>query len=256
MKKNKLNKGKRVGYALMGLSAVALIGVGFSTWVVQIQDTKETGNVTVDVADVQDQTLKIELGGTSGVVDGNIRFDAPKSDNSGPIQFAGEGDGEDLEFKIEFSIDMADNQVQYFNGVTVQAGGDNLATIQGWITNNWITAPMSFDGNTPGGLIDSTWTAAGDHYLAAGKSVDSQATWDTHVNVALSGTKRTYAVTCKFGWGSAFSGKNPSLHDDADENANASLTALKAFKAAASQTTFKLTLKHDPQASGKVTISA
>lgn len=56
---NKYNKGKSVAIVTAALAAVALVGVGFSTWVIGIQNKETSGDVNIQADDVKYKSLTI-----------------------------------------------------------------------------------------------------------------------------------------------------------------------------------------------------
>ena len=64
---NKFNRGKFIGVVAASLSAVSLMGVGFATWVIGYQTKETSGDVTIDVDEVQYKSLRIGVKFTKGI---------------------------------------------------------------------------------------------------------------------------------------------------------------------------------------------
>lgn len=222
----KIKHNKILTYSMLGLAAVSLVGVAFSSWLVQETQGAKVENITVSVADVQDKSLII----TDAKVDENdstFRFDAKKEDTTGPIIYTGDTGGEDLTFGITFKVKNALNAdgtaaADNFGGVNVKwEVTDDTAgqALKSAITNNYIVSPLSdSDVALPEFTIGS----------ASGTNVEVTYGADT-VKTTL-----TVSVTFSFAWGSVTNNKNPGEYATTDNPATTqtALQVLDALRAA------------------------
>lgn len=65
---NKYSKGKNIGIVTAALAAVALVGVGFSTWIVGVQNKESSGDVSITADSVEYKSLSIATSFTSIVI--------------------------------------------------------------------------------------------------------------------------------------------------------------------------------------------
>lgn len=241
MKKKNIKKGRLATYTIFGLASVSLIAVGFSAWIVQTDIVETLGNVTVEVADVDNQTVSI-LEAT--MTDGTFKLDAAYDDDEGPIVWD-ETNFEDLSLGFEFQ--WAINESANFNGifyrlVETTTGSEQIlkAFTEGDYENeknidtaNLVTFPGKFGSENEKYCIIPeeaivTDSSTGDSNFA----VDSESNpitdyyWKVNVNSITAGTAGEHnvhvelekgtenfkaTVTANFVWGSLFENKNPSL---------------------------------------------
>lgn len=201
------------------LACVALIGVGFASWVIT-NDVAGTADGTVEVDTVDDQTHKI----TVLTTDAKVVF-GPKTETQGSnwLRYNATGDkAEKLTVEIEFTV----------------------------------TNPDSLDDQAP--FAFTLEEADADGYYAKALEKDYVAALPTTgvgiECVAVEGTSEKYKVTITFAWGVAFGNENPSVYYNAHtanekiegtevtyaEDAKTKLTA-EAFTNLA-KATFKLTI--------------
>lgn len=194
----KINKGKLIGFVAASLSAVSLMGVGFASWVLTGTNNMDTtGNITVNVGDVEDKRVLIQ----SAVVDANnntVAFDA-NSKGSGDLGIEGTGDqAEDRTFSLTYVVRVHNGMTSAWN-VKAQLTGnaDNYKTAVN--KKKYITMPMEIGLDAEKISVSSTSTDQAGK-LTIDKSTDSATTGYTDWKVNQ---------TFKFGWGDAFAGKNP-----------------------------------------------
>lgn len=136
---NKMTKVKILTGSLFGLAAVSLVGVAFSSWVIQSTNFKTFNGFNVSVSDVSDKRLVIsEI--TSA--DQDIVFDAKKGDTTTPIVWDGES-YEDLTFNFSFTIsDVLNAEGNFTKDVGVYIQWDNPSAYSNLIGKDYITAPQ------------------------------------------------------------------------------------------------------------------
>ena len=136
---NKMTKVKILTGSLFGLAAVSLVGVAFSSWVIQSTSTKTFNDFNVSVSDVSDKRLVIsEITST----DQDIVFDAKENDTTPPIVWDGKK-YEDLTFNFSFTIsDVLNAEGNFTKDVGVYIKWENHSDYDTLIGENYITAPQ------------------------------------------------------------------------------------------------------------------
>ncbi len=220
-----MTKVKILTGSLFGLAAVSLVGVAFSSWVIQSTSTKTFNDFNVSVSDVSDKRFVIsEITST----DQDIVFDAKKDDDEGPIVWDGES-YEDLTFNFSFTIsDVLNAEGNFTKDVGVYIKWDNPSAYSNLIGENYITAPQR-NGNA---LTDSN-TSLFAHKTGTplpgdeGNGLTFEAAGDGNTDLKVT-------ATYSFAWGSAFAVEginlNPSKFAN-DDNLDDVITALEALKA-------------------------
>ena len=219
---------------MLGLAAVSLVGVAFSSWLVQETQGAKVENITVSVADVQDESLII----TDAKLDESNKtflFDAKEGDKTGPIIYTGTTGGEDLTFGITFKVEKAlkangTAAADHFGGVHVKwevTDDDAGKALKSAITNHYIVSPLS-DSNvalpsfTTIGADDSGTTTT-----VSGTNVQVTYGADTETKTTL-----TVEVTFSFAWGSETDNKNPGEYATDSATTQTALQVLDALQAA------------------------
>lgn len=226
-----MTKVKILTGSLFGLAAVSLVGVAFSSWVIQSTNSVEFNSFNVSVSDVSDKRLVIsEITST----DQNITFDAKENDTTVPIVWDGTNK-EDLTFNFSFTIsDVLNAEGNFTKDVGVYIKWDNPSAYSTLIGKNYITAPQRNGANA---LTDSN---ASLFEYKTGTAIPDESNGLTFVASGEGNTDLTVTAAYSFAWGTAFGGNNPSEFAT-DENLSTVLTALEELKDLNSQT-FTITL--------------
>ena len=154
---NKFNKGKLIGFVAASLSAVSLMGVGFASWVLTgTNDMGTTGNITVNVGDVEDKRVLIQ----SAMVDtdnNTVAFDA-NSDGSGDLGIGGTGNqAEDRTFALTYVV-RVHNRTSAWN-VKAQLTGTAVTAYKTAVnTKKYITMPTEIGLDAEKVSVSSTST--------------------------------------------------------------------------------------------------
>lgn len=240
---NKLSKGKTIGIVAGSLAAVALAGVGFSTWIINTTNTDSVEGISVTVADTKDVSVLISDAAIAAS-DNSVKFDASNTAKvSGSILSCGADDTEDLSFSITYKVTVGSDTASWEikAGIADTSGTFNTAVN----TRKYIALPSSLGliGSSDGSVVcfNSTTTSGGDlTFTTAADATDA--------------TKSVYSVTQKFtfSWGEAFANKNPVAvttsdtiytQDNKSETASlANLTANTKAMKALNLSTFNITL--------------
>ena len=216
-----MTKVKILTGSLFGLAAVSLVGVAFSSWVIQSTNTKTFNDFNVSVSEVSDKRLVIsEI--TSD--DQDIVFDAKENDTTGPIVWDGKNKA-DLTFNFSFTIsDVLNAEGNFTKDVGVKIKWDNHPDYDPLIGKYYITAPQ----RNGAALTDS------DASLFEYKTTNALPSDESNgLKFKASGdgnTDLTVTATYSFAWGSAFGGNNPSEFANED-NLDDVITALEELKA-------------------------
>ena len=228
---NKMTKVKILTGSLFGLVAVSLVGVAFSSWVIQSTSSVEFDGFTVSVSEVSDKRFVISKITST---DQDIVFDAKDGDTTPPIVWDGTDNKEDLTFNFSFTISDVLNAGNFTKDVGVYIKWDNLPAYSNLIGEIYITAPQRnrnalTDSNTSLFAYKTGTPLPGDE----GNGLTFEASGDDNTDL-------TVTAEYSFAWGTKFEGKNPSEFAT-DGNLSTVLNALKELKALNGQK-FKITL--------------
>ena len=196
---NKFNKGKLIGVVAASLSAVSLMGVGFATWIITGSESVDVNdNITVEVADVQDQRLVIS-GATVDTSFNKVRFDADKTVKTGQLLTASNDAAAQMFFKITYTVTNYTSTQPF----TISAYLTDTNGKYGLVTNNehnLIVMPTNL------GIGESEKKEA-VKFTGTGNPTATEGTVDPVI-----GSNGVYNVTqtFTFTWGTAFAEMNPS----------------------------------------------
>lgn len=198
-KTNKFSKGKTIGIVAASLAAVSLIGVGFSTWIIQTKTDATVSDISVTVADTKDISVAI----TDAAVDSannSVKFDADntkKVDDS--ILSCETSDTEDLSFAITYKVTLGENVGKWQIKAAVEDTTDgkfNTAVN----TRKYITMPAKLGITTGNECLNQDSATDAGSGLTVTKGDKDATTKKTTITVTQ---------TFTFGWGEAFASKNP-----------------------------------------------
>jgi len=223
---NKFNKGKLIGIVAASLSAVSLMGVGFASWIINGTTPNTTDEISVTVADIEDDRIFVE----GAQADGKLVFEAARGDTDGTIQTKPESSAPVLSFKVGYTVKLGKGLSDFNINAKWTLGTDTASTALGTaITNGYLASPLS----TTDTLV-STSTGHGSVYT---DDTDNK----THTNIYSKSTKgedangfSVYSVETvfHFAWGAKTETKNPSYFDDSNKHVTTALEALNGLKAA------------------------
>lgn len=233
--------GKHGTYAILGLTAVSLIGIGFSSWIINaFTEDSINKNVTVTAGDFDDKRFDFKVTSESDLT---IKFDSLSTGDSDVIK--GSGDEENLDFSFTCSINKTESISTDLKGIYVKfsdtAGKESK--IEDLVSDNIIQTPISFGENSG----DATNGRYG-YLLIAGNafktpSVPVEATYDEPAEAepkekkytcTIKESDDTYSIeiTFNFAWGSAFGYENPTNVRSDDDHYDSTITGLKTLDAA------------------------
>lgn len=273
MKKKNIKKGRLATYTIFGLASVSLIAVGFSAWIIQSDTVEALGDVTVQVAEVDNQRVQI-LEAT--MTDDAFKLDAAANDTTGPIVWDGTN-SEDLQ--LGFTFQWATTESANFNGINyrliatdtvdngegTQVADPALSNFVSDTADTLISFPGRFraDAETRDVLIPTTaigkngdeWEVKKQHIYYNANSTGltevtdsqeiTQGKYNVHVQlgVDLVSERYTATVTASFVWGSLFGNQNPSLYAT-NGNVDTVISNLNALKDAIDGKKFAFELTH------------
>lgn len=235
-----INK-KRTGFIVLGLAALSLGTIGFSSWIISGIDGTVNNKVNVKVGDVKDQRLTCELVAESQEL--NLNFDAKKG-VSGEVITADptQKEDEDLTFGFSFRI-YAATEESYATaisgkGVYLKFTTDN-ANFKNAVSSGYILSPIAFDDKEHeeteiSSMLTSEKQETPIKYGSPDGAKDiTRLTYsiEDYTDVGKSG--KTVKLTYSFAWGAVFKFKNPVELSSSDfsANDNAAKTALDAIDA-------------------------
>ena len=200
---NKFNRGKFIGVVAASLSAVSLMGVGFATWIIGYQTKETSGDVKIDVDDVQYKSLRIGVEFTKGIRLG----ETGNKTNNESFNFDGANPGDltavaKITFTLGKDFTADDFDFTKINLSIVPAGtGENEAG-KGYTDHKVLDTNVKLDKRT---------VKTGLTYFESPESISiSKAELDFETAV-VSGNYKTIVVENKkvaFTWGSMFGGNN------------------------------------------------
>lgn len=190
--KKKVRNNKVILSSILALGCLTAASVGFSSWVIAAQDTHDTSNVNVTVADVEDHRFKVKASSNSTIKLG-------PSTNGTYISYSGSESEETLDFTFSLTFTAANNNGETFNFTSL---GDQSFDIKFSFTNiNTLNINDNADGKT---YIDFPSGTIGTISKTGFSPSSSDATTDPKNSNVI-----TYSGNLN--WGSYFGGQNPSL---------------------------------------------
>ena len=226
-----LNK-KKTGIIVLGLAALSLGTIGFSSWIINGINGTANSKVNVTVGDVEDKRLTID---NLKETEKKLNFDvAPGTPSGGVIEAGSVGEAEDLSFTFSFDL-WGTSQTNFESaikgkGFKVSFASDELSTL---VTKKAICSPISIDGTEHNEEGITTFAPATDEIV-------KYATGDTSAvrlkysmtKIGESGSEKygfSVSMTYSFTWGEAFNFKNPVELKAINDDANTALDALEAL---------------------------
>lgn len=202
---NKFNKGRTIGIVAASLAAVSLLGVGFSTWIINTKsDPTSVGDISVTVADTRNISVSIT---EASVVDGTVKFDADHSKHTDKSIFScGDSDTEDLTFSLKYTVTVGSDASAW----EIKAAIDDTSTAG----NGKFTSAVSAKYFTLPDTLGIKKTDTDDSAVCLNQS---STTGTNGLTFTISdgtdggtGTKiYTVTQTFTFAWGEAFANMNP-----------------------------------------------
>lgn len=209
--KKKVRNNKVILASILALGCLTAASVGFSSWVIAAQNTEDTSNVKVTVADVVDHRFNVKASSNSTIKLG-------PSAKGAYISYSESVSEEKLDFNFKLTFTAANGNGEAFDFTSL---GDQSFNIKFSFTD---TLKINDDGNeyiifpskTIGKISQSGFTASSDVTTA---------------------TPSNNEITYKgeLAWGSYFGNKNPSELDESTVSKDSTkvdsyITGLKHLK--------------------------
>lgn len=225
-----INK-KRTGFIVLGLAALSLGTIGFSSWIINGITGGASSEVNVTVGDVEDRRLTID---NLNKTDTDLSFDvAPKTVGGGVIE-AGDVVGAKEDLSFAFSFDLWGTSQANFKaaiegkGFKVTFASDELSSL---VSSKAICSPITIGAASHHEKAITTFGEVTDkevNYEAGDTSAVRLKYSMTEINV--SGKYGfNVSMTYNFTWGEAFNFENPVQLTAIDDDAEAALDALEAL---------------------------
>lgn len=234
-----INK-KRTGFIVLGLAALSLGTIGFSSWIINGITGGASSNVNVTVGDVEDRRLTID---NLKETDKKLNFDvAPGTAGGSVIQAGSVGEAEDLSFAFSFDL-WGTSQTNFEaaiedKGFKVSFASTELSSL---VSSKAICSPITIGTASQHEEAITTFEAT-----TTDKTVNYKAGDTSAVRLKYSMTKIDGSGTGKYGfnvsmtysftWGEAFDYENPVKLEAIDDDAEAALDALEALNETESMT--------------------
>lgn len=248
-----INK-KRTSFIVLGLAALSLGTIGFSSWIISGINGTVNNDVNVKVGDVVDKRLTYEL--VEGSQELKLNFDADKKASGGGVVAADpEGEDEDLTFGFSFNIYAATEQ-SYATAISgksiyLKFATDN-AEFKSAVTSGYILSPIGIDDIEHKEGITNLASDASEtpvkYSVPDGAKNITRLTYSITDYNETGKSGKTVKLTYSFAWGGVFHFKNPVelTSDDfkagEDGTESAAETALNAIGAIQSPLNLDVTL--------------
>lgn len=196
----KIKKGKIGIYLLSSIAFISLISVGFSSWVLDKQQSDVSEKITAEIGDIVDSSITAEIIDAECKLD-PIMFDA--DDSNGGVIINGDGEvKENLTFIIAFNVQSG--FAMNANNVALNFAFDDVA-------KKYVEF---LDGNTQ--YIDTSCLVDCEITLPTtdGTVTNTSGTISNLVTYSNSFTTAKIVSTFIFKWGSAFNNANPCASTD------------------------------------------
>ena len=249
-----INK-KRTGFIVLGLAALSLGTIGFSSWIISGINGTVDNDVNVKVGDVVDKRLTYEL--VEGSQELKLNFDADKKASDGGVVAADpEGEDEDLTFGFSFRI-YAETEKNYSDAISGKKVYLTFSTInenfKSAVTSGYILSPITIDGEAHeetgiSSLASDVSETPVKYSVPDGAKNITRLTYSITDYNETGKSGKTVKLTYSFAWGGVFHFKNPVelTPDDfkagEDGTESAAETALNAIGAIQSPLNLDVTL--------------
>lgn len=231
---NKFNKGKKIGIVACVLASISLVGVGFSTWIIETRTTSNVDNITVTVADTKNASIIIS---DASATDKVVNFDADNTKTKGGLISCESSDTEDLSFTLSYKVTVGTSVSSFEIKAAIDdtSSAGNGKYTQAVNTYKYISLPTTLGLKSGTDSTDNSKVCFSNSSTTGSNGLTFAApTEDTTAQT------KTYSVTqaFSFSWGEAFAKKNPvevsssdsiySYSGSAGSSANATIETLTA----------------------------
>lgn len=206
---SKFSKGKNIGIITAALASVALVGVGFSTWVIGTQHTETDNYVSVEVDDVLYKSLRLNV--TIADNDGLYFTDDSENLNSEYFHIDNGSKNADRTVSAEFNITVGKDYVAEFEEKCTGIKFD-IETVEGYVNNKPDVGDVFTRNDLDTNDLD-TFT-----YFDAPTNIEKSTISGGKQQLNNNNVTTTYSFTATltFGWGSLFERKAPFTYYDSE----------------------------------------
>lgn len=195
--RKKVRNNKTILASILALGCLTAASVGFSSWVIAAQSTKDTSNVKVTVANVEDHRFKVKASSNSTIKLG-------PSTPGKYISYSGSASEEELDFSFSLA----------FTAYTANTANDGEAFAFKSLGNQSFDIKFSFADTLNINDAKNTYIEFPPEKTTIGTISNSG--FSPSSSDATTDPKNSNVITYngKLSWGSYFDNKNPSELDD------------------------------------------
>ena len=194
--KNGKGKKKILFGGVTVLSLAAIAGIGYASWVIANNVGDTSDNLDIQIGAISSSSMNVNTTNQDTVV----RFDALANEACTNGITNGDGEVEDLEYSVTFTLTSSGS----LNGVTLDFTYDGTSDFISALDGN----PQYIDTTC---LTDCTYTLAGYGVSGATLTGNDAGTITVTYTDTSAYTTANITVAFKFAWGSAFGGVNPCV---------------------------------------------
>lgn len=216
--KKKVRNNKVILASILALGCLTAASVGFSSWVIAAQDTHDTSNVNVDVADVEDHRFNV----AASPSDLKIKLGPNKKGTF--ISYSGSASEEELGFNFKLTFTTIKGESFDFASLGNQSFDIKFSFTDKLNINDAKNTYINFPDETTIGTISKSGFTA---------KISGAATDPKSSNVITYSGELT--------WGSYFGGKNPSELEDPSQ-VDSYITGLNHLKTSLDGKSFVITV--------------
>ena len=202
----KLKKGKLFIYTTISLSVIALITLGFSSWILD-GSINDSSQVIANVGMIEDNTIVAEISDDS---DFSIRFDNVSNPENGNVT-NNDNQVQDMEFTLIYTLTSPTQAINNKNfGVNVEISFSNDSNVyselnsKGYVDTSCLTSYS----------INNLPTENSNNYDEGIENVETTITYSNYNNI--SNSRVTISSKYIFKWGSTFNNDNPGNYNGID----------------------------------------
>lgn len=234
-----LNK-KKTGIIVLGLAALSLGTIGFSSWIINAINGAANSVVNVTVGDVVDKSLTIDNVNTTN---SDLNFDvAPNTASGGVIAAGNDGKAEDLSFAFSFNLygTSKDNFEAAIQGKRFKVSFTSTE-LGALVEKKAICSPITIGGTNYNEEAITTFTEVTDKTVNYEKGEGNTSVARLKYSMKKIEQQEgkygfTVSMTYSFSWGAAFSFENPVKLTELSGDAKTALDALEALNNTQSMT--------------------
>lgn len=231
----KFTSKKPIAILSLVVASICLVGVGFSSWVIENMNTTDSTEIGIGVGGVETELLTIA---DLTLNDGDIYLDASKGDDVAPIKHSADDSGKFEDLELSFSFKIPQEQYSNFNGLhyrLIDKTAESTLSTFLKANENLLVMPGMFTAESSKGLnyaplvLPTMINSEGEittgqvyYYATQSTSTTVSDSENYNISVAVSAINATqekpayfkYDVTMLLKWGSKFGGVNPSRYGE------------------------------------------